>query len=493
MNAPLYSSLVSFSRTKKPFHMPGHKLGRGADLSDLDLLAIDNTEALGLDNLYVAEGIIKEALDLMSKFYKSQDTIFLTNGSTSGILASILAVCKDGDKLIVSRNAHHSVWSALVLAGVTPIYVSPEHKEEYGILGEMNPQTIADALHRYPDIKGAIIVSPTYEGIVSQVRDIADILHKENKVLIVDEAHGAHFNISTEFPTSSIELGADLVINSTHKTLPALTQSGLIHICSDRVSYDDVISSLRMVQTSSPSYMMMGVMDYIRDYIETNNKIINDGYITTLKKMRTTLRDNLKTLKLLDYNKDIYDYSKIIIFTDSSAVTGYELEKLLNDKYDITVEASLDKYIILMTTMADSKDGLEYLTKSLIEIDTHLSQKYNNNQIYRHITRNNNMSIDIKTDINNNEVIAIKNIKSSAVVQGLSPRVIYNTEKKWIRIDEANEKVSAENIMLYPPGVPLICIGETISKDSISMIKLLKDKMQGIKVIDNIVYVYVVK
>ena len=173
MKTPLYNALIEYSKHKKPFHMPGHKLGTFGDMKQLDFTALDVTEANGLDNLYEAEGIIKEAMQEMSRFYGAQSTTFLTNGSTAGILASLMTICKPGDKVLIARNCHHSVWHALILIGAVPIYIQPEYNEDFGLMGVIAKETISQALDLYPEVKGAIIVSPTYEGIVSDVKGIA--------------------------------------------------------------------------------------------------------------------------------------------------------------------------------------------------------------------------------------------------------------------------------------------------------------------------------
>lgn len=464
MNAPLYKKLIEYSDSKLTFHMPGHKFGTIADLDKINLTLLDNTEAIGMDNLYEAEGIIEEAMCLMANFYGAKKTLFLTNGSTAGILASILAICKEGDRLIVARNAHHSVWSALILAGVEPVYISPQYLEEEDLLGEITLQSVEQAMEAYPDVKGVLLVSPTYEGIVSDIQAISDYIHRHNKILIVDEAHGAHFVLDESFPKSSINSGGDIVINSMHKTLPTLTQSGLLHICSDRVSYETVVASLRMIQTSSPSYMMMGVMDYIRDYILKHRDLIKKQYVDELKEMRNRLKE-LKVLHLIEGDHKCYDISKIIISAVQASISGYKLAELLNERYDIVVEAALENYIILMTTMADHAQTLSRLEQALKEIDSELEKCV-------HIGRSNNFLED-------------------KVILGTSPRKIHYGQKNWKTIEECINKKSAQNIMLYPPGIPILCLGEAIEERHIEIIKCFKNKLQGIKVIDEVIYLNV--
>ena len=466
MNTPLYNKLLEYSESKLAFHMPGHKFGMAGEIKNLNLVGLDNTEAQGMDNLYEADGIIKEAMKLMADFYGSKETIFLTNGSTSGIIASILSTCKEGEEIIIARNAHHSVWNALILGGITPIYVSPEHIEEQDMLGTINAEIIKKALMEYPNARGVLVVSPTYEGVVSNIKEIAEIVHQFNKVLIVDEAHGAHFILSEDFPLSSIHQGADLVINSMHKTLPALTQSGLLHICSERIKYEDVIENLRMIQTSSPSYMMMGLMDYIRNYIIEHKQQIQIAYVDELIECRKMLATHLKVLKLFEIDKKKYDNSKIIISTLNANITGYSLAEILDKRYNIAIEAALETYIILMTTMADNRKNMGVLRRALEEIDRDLEWSKSRGHM--------------------------NNLFLNEIAEGISPRTIHYSNKVWMKGAEIVGRKSAKNIMLYPPGIPLVCIGEVINERHMNLIERFKDKIQGIKLVNNEVLICII-
>lgn len=465
MSRPLYDTLIAYSEKKKPFHMPGHKFGRYGGLDKIPYHCLDATEASGLDNLYEAEGIIREAMEKMAVFYGAVETLFLTNGSTSGILASILAVCKPGDQLLVARNCHHSVWSGLILAGITPIYMNPEYDEHTGIVTHIAVDTVKEAIRCYPQIRGALIVSPTYEGVTSPIKEISKVLHKEGKLLIVDEAHGAHFPIHQVFPQSSTQLGADLVIQSMHKTLPNLTQSALLHRCSDQVTTQALISALRMIQTSSPSYMMMAMMDYVRADLIQNKEQIEEDYIQPLIKARETLKA-LEYLKLFECAQE-GDISKIVILTHHTTIDGYTLAACLEKNYDIVVESALENLVILMTTVADDKSHLEELVQALFAIDGTLS----------------------RTLTTEKESIGI----SGEIVLGKNLREIHFADKEWVELGLSEGMSLARNIMLYPPGIPIACIGEVISTQMRSCIQKHKDKLQGIQIEANQIYVEVRK
>lgn len=458
MKAPLYNHLIKYNKEITSFHMPGHKFGKALGMEKLSLLDLDVTEVPGLDNLYDAEGIILKSQREMATKYKAKDTIFITNGSTAGILASIMTVCGPGESLIIARNSHNSVWNGLILGGIRPIYLNPSYEEQYQILGGIPIMALEECLIAYPEAKGVLVVSPTYEGLVSDIEGIAKVVHKYKKILIVDEAHGAHFVWNKKFPKSAVECGADLVIQSMHKTLPTLTQSALLHIGSERIHKEVLIQRLQMVQTSSPSYTMMGLMDYMRAYMEEHHDLWTD-YLKNLLKARERLMQ-LDNLLLLSDNisgkADIWDIdiSKLVINTSYTDITGIELGKILRSKYHIQVEVEAQAYIIAMSTVGDSPSDLEALCKALQEIDS---------KLMRHTPIKNSFNM-VKSD--NRESIL--------------PRDVFFGEKEYILLEECETRISGANIMLYPPGIPIICIGERFSKEMIYNIKECSDKLLGV-------------
>lgn len=470
MSAPLYNEIMKYKKNTTSFHMPGHKFGSIFKMKDIALLELDVTEVEGLDNLYEAEGIIRDAQNMMAKKYEAKDTIFVTNGSTSGIIASILTICSPGDSLIVARNCHHSVWNALILGGIRPIYINPTYHKEYNILGGICPFELEETLKQHPEAKGLILVSPSYEGLVSDIESIANILDQHNKILIVDEAHGAHFVWDHCFPQSAVRLGADLVVQSMHKTLPALTQSALIHIGTHKVDKYRLTNRLQMTQTSSPSYVMMGMMDYVRDQME-NQAGLWELYTEHLFKTRARL-SKMKNLFLLPKDicgtSNIYDIdqSKLVIFTYKTNITGIELGQILRKKYKIQVEVESEEYIIAMSTIGDQAEDLDLLSKALMDIDGRIQEDLTHKRHYR------------KIQMENSKV---------------SPREIFYADKEKIKIEESLGRKSGTNLMLYPPGIPLICIGEVFSQEIIDYIRSVSDQVLGMIKEENIMKVWVSK
>ena len=235
----LYKKLKEYSvGGTYPMHMPGHK--RKPPFEFGNAFDIDITEIDGFDNLHKPEGVLLEAQKRAAELFGVKETLFLVNGGSSGILIAISACTKRNDKILLARNSHKSCYHAVELCGLVPDYIVPEFDEEYGAFKGVTALEIKEHLEKNPDIKAVVITSPTYEGRVSEVKEIADCVHAKGGVLIVDEAHGSHFRFGNMFPESAVTQGADIVINSIHKTLPSMTQTALLHICSDRVDMDRI-------------------------------------------------------------------------------------------------------------------------------------------------------------------------------------------------------------------------------------------------------------
>ena len=428
MSADLYKNLMEKNK-KYPFHMPGHK--RNFDFQfNLDM---DITEIQNFDNLHNANGIIKEAQDKCAKLFGADETFFLVNGSTGGILSAVMSVVNEGEKIIVARNCHKSVYNALILSGAKPIYVMPNFIEEYGIYTDLNLNSLTECIKNNKDAKAVIITSPTYEGFVSNIEKISNIVHKNNMIFIVDSAHGAHFDFNDYFPKTPIKTGADIIIQSFHKTLPSLTQTAVIHIKGNRVNKDRLKKMLSVFQSSSPSYIFMASLDRCRDFLENESKSIFEIYINRLKKFRKSMK-NLKNIELLNYNNDIYDNGKLVFYTPF--LSGKEFENLLFKRYNIQIEMSGFNHIICMTSICDTEEGFEMLKNALFEIDNLLNK--------------NKMRKTNFIDLNIPEVI-------------LTPIEAFFKPKKSILFKNSVGKISGEFIIPYPPGVPILVMGEKIS------------------------------
>jgi lysine decarboxylase len=451
-NTPLINTLKNYIDKEKIFmSMPGHKQGRiiHQEIKDL-ILKFDLTEVSETDNLYNPKGCIKEAQEKLSKAYGSIKSYFLVNGSSGGIHAMITSVCNPEDKLIVDRNCHSSVIAGLIHTGVKPIYVYPEIINRMQISGGINVSLIEQALKDNPDAKGVLITYPTYYGICSDIEKIGDIVHKYNKILLVDEAHGAHFNFCDKLPISAIKAGADICVQSAHKTLPALTQSAYMHIGTNRINISRLENSLRLYQSSSPSYILMALLDFARDFMEREGKVrINDiiDYVNSIRKEINKIGHvYCGDDKLIDNNfVNNIDYTRLVINFNELFMSGYEVADILNREHNIEVEMADVNNIVCIISVADDYNTINSLKEAIKKIYPNCFSK-GINEIY---TQN----------------ILLDNC--------ILPREAFYCKHQNLKFDESIGKISGNTVFAFPPGVPIICPGEIINKEVVEYIKML--------------------
>lgn len=509
----LYKKLEQYAKDDYvPMHMPGHK--RQFEKFGLPQVAeIDITEIDGFDDYHYPEGIIRDIEEQASHIYGAKKSFYLVNGSTVGILAAISAVANEGDDILVARNCHKAVYNAVYVNGLVPHYIYPE-MDETGILCGISPQKIQEMLQQLSDhhkCKAVVITSPTYEGVVSDIEKIADICHSFGAILIVDAAHGAHFNFHTEFPKTAMECGADLVIESLHKTLPCYTQTAIIHLCGDRVLEGRLKKYLSIYQTSSPSYVFMAGINQCIDFmVSEEGKACNNQYIDSLKQLRKAL-SNLTNIKLWKPEVNLfaenvsieemtsteekdslgakdYDISKIVLCCPGR---GMWLYKKLLEEYHIQLEMGAADYVIAMTSIGDQKEWYERFVKAVRCLDEELG-KYG--ELNGSFTSNENSGTEKRQDrrqdkgqdrrhdfslAQSNERIE-RNLESRhdmlpATVK-MSPKIALNQEDEGIFYSpmEAVEKIALEWIYAYPPGIPLIYPGELVTKELIDEIEYMK-------------------
>lgn len=431
----IYESLLENAESGiYPMHMPGHKRNEKF-LKMVNPYTIDITEVDGFDDLHAPEEIILEAMEKGKNLYKSHQCFLLVNGSTCGILSAICACVPKGGRLIAARNCHKSVYNAIALTECESVFIMPETDPQNGICYGITAAQVEKALSENPDASAVVITSPTYEGVVSDIGKISKVTRKYGVPLIVDEAHGAHFGFSPLFPESAVSKGADIVIQSLHKTLPSFTQSAVLHICTEFGGKFPVQRYLSIFQSSSPSYILMAGIDRCFDILKNEGTELFELYENRLKKFYSSMK-KLKVIKILpeEYPKGfIRDMGKIVIDLSSSSLTGGEFSQLLLKKYKIQLEMASSCYAIAMTSICDTDEGFERLKEALIEIDSLLSKSENT----RHFS-----PLPEKTET----VIKISEALSAS--------------SRDIPISEADGKISGEFIYAYPPGIPIIAPGE---------------------------------
>ena len=456
----LYKNLLKYSNSDYyPLHMPGHKRNISEGVSPYKY---DITEIEGFDNLHEPQGILRIAMEEAAAFYESDKTYFLVNGSSCGILSAICGSTKRGDKILVARNCHKSVYNAIYLNELMPIYVSPDYISEYGINGGISPDRVKRELAENPGISAVVITSPTYEGVVSDIERITDIVHKYGIPLIVDEAHGAHFGMHGDFPWSALRMGADIVIQSLHKTLPSLTQTALLHIKGSLANVKEVERFLRIYQTSSPSYVLMSSIDECINRIKMDGLFLFEPYVKRLKVMKSHM-DKLSGIKVVGREiigkNSVFDFdiSKIVISVRGTSYSGKRLYDELLEKHHLQLEMASGDYVIAMTSPMDTEEGLLRLFTALVEVDR-----------------------DIRLFSEEDEKPGIVDFAPQKTIVLESVYKATNSEKEKLPLDDAIGKISADFVYLYPPGCPILAPGELISIEAVSLIK--KYKLSGLEV-----------
>ncbi len=439
-----------------PFHMPGHKRQIPGEFLG-DVYEYDITEIEGFDNLHDAQGMIKEAQQRAARLYCSEETHFLVNGSTCGILAAIFAAVNKGNKILIGRNCHKAAYNAIYLNELTPIYIYPEIMKEFDLCTSISIDKIGNALNANPEIQAVMLTSPSYDGIVSDIERIAELVHQHGKPLIVDEAHGAHFGFSKGFPKSAVAYGADLVIQSVHKTLPSLTQTALLHVNGELVDRNRLRRYLSIFQSSSPSYILMAGIDQCMNILEKEGKYRFDLFEDKLQKFYERVR-NLQHLHVVT-KKEVhclgavdFDRGKLIISTKKTDMTGKELYEKLLKHYHIQAEMAAGSYCLLIATIMDTEEGFARLLQALFEIDAEI-----------HLMEKRKLPEDIV-------------ICRNQIVMRADQALDYN--RKSVRIEESIGKIAADYVFLYPPGIPLIVPGEEISQEFAEQI--LRYQKQGL-------------
>ena len=456
MNQQTVLEFLMEHAARKPvsFHMPGHKgsalyrrFGYGAFLERF--MDCDITEIPGADNLFQTEGVLKETQERYAKLYDAERSYLLINGTSGGILASILASVPEGGKLVMARNCHKSVFNALTLGNIQPVYAYPEMIREHGILGEVTAEEIERTLLEHPDAAAVILPSPNYYGICSDIQAIARIVHRHGKILIVDQAHGAHLKWLSKKenggagPVCAEEAGADLVINSIHKTLASFTQSAVLNLNSDRVDRYVLEDKLQAVQSTSPSYLLMASLDISARLLEEHEAVLMKEWNENLRFFYEEAK-TIPGIRLIE-GMDNLDASKININTAGLGISAAELENKLMER-DIFSELTTGNILMLMTGIGNRRSDFERLLAALKEIG---------------------------------QEGPCPNTRAAGGNGGRMPAKAelfpVPKEKERIPLEEAEGRICASSIIPYPPGIPLICPGEKMTEEDIAYIRALRE------------------
>lgn len=482
MESGIFKELKAYGESDYyPFHMPGHK--RNPDSGPLsEAYRFDITEIDGFDNLHQPEGMIAKAQKRAAGLYHSRETYFLVNGSTAGILSAVSAVAGRGKKLIMARNCHKSVYHGVFLNHLEPEYIYPELVEGFGISGGVTAEQVEKKLEEIAEKEGicieqtgsvtagVLITSPTYDGILSDVAGIVKTAHRYGIPVIVDQAHGAHFGFHPAFPENAVTQGADLVIHSVHKTLPAPTQTALLHCNGSLVNSENVRKYLRIYQSSSPSYLLIAGIDSCMEIMEREGRERLEKLLSYrrrliketegLKNIRLypSMAEKHKTEKRMDtaFETGTEEPGKLLIFVRGAEFAGRQLYELLREKYHLQMEMYASDYVTAILSLMDRKEGFERLAAALTEADGLLTQQ---------------------KEVRWTE----KGEEDDFFCQQYQPVTVLPLEEAYMAgscyelLENGEGRTAADFVDLYPPGIPILAPGERIDNKVIQLIRRYLD------------------
>ncbi|MGB3534515.1 MAG: aminotransferase class I/II-fold pyridoxal phosphate-dependent enzyme [Microcoleaceae cyanobacterium] len=452
-----------------PFYAPGHKRGVGisqylTEVMGQSVFTVDLPELPELDNLYQPCGVIQQAQTLAAEAFGAQQTWFLVNGSTVGIIAAILATCNPGDKIIIPRNVHQSVISGLVLSGAQAIAIDPDYSTAWDLAYSITPEAIEQALNQHPDITAILIVYPTYEGICGDISRIAQIAHQYNIPLLVDEAHGPHFAFHPNLPLSALAAGADLTVQSTHKILGAMTMASMLHVQGDRINRSRLAQALQQVQSTSPSYLLLASLDAARHQMATmGEKLMSDTLklagvarrqlqqIPKISVFPTSSSPSLnpetteKTTGFIDL-----DLTRLTVNISQLGLSGYEADEILHQHLGITAELPTLNCLTFIISLGNTQADIDQLIKGLTTLVNDCDRT---SECMGHSPK--------------------IQLMSPTTLSVIDPRIAFFAPNIALRLSESIGYISAEQICPYPPGIPILIPGETITQERVNLLQTL--------------------
>ncbi|MCK0470597.1 aminotransferase class I/II-fold pyridoxal phosphate-dependent enzyme [Alkalihalobacillus sp. APA_J-10(15)] len=452
---PLFTGVRQHAE-KQPiqFHIPGHKQGAGMDpefrqFIGENALAIDLINIAPLDDLHHPNGIIKEAQELAAEAFGADFTFFSVQGTSGAIMTMIMAVCGPGDKIIVPRNVHKSIMSAIIFSGATPIFIHPEIDENLGISHGITVDSVEKAIHAHADAKGLLVINPTYFGISGNLKQIVELAHSYQIPVLVDEAHGVHIHFHPDLPLSAMQAGADMAATSVHKLGGSMTQSSILNVKEGLVSPKRVQAIISMLTTTSTSYLLLSSLDTARMQLATKGVALLDEAIRLANDARKEIND-ISGLTCVD--KDILgtpatydmDPTKLIISVRQLGISGHDVELWLRKNYSIEVELSDLYNILCIITLGDTKEKINKLVDALRHLAS--EKKIQPNQDHK--------------------PVSVPNIPTLS----LSPRDAFYADTEIVPFSKSAGRIIAEFIMVYPPGIPVLIPGEIITTDNLQYI-----------------------
>ncbi|WP_162164090.1 aminotransferase class I/II-fold pyridoxal phosphate-dependent enzyme [Acholeplasma hippikon] len=436
--------------------VPGHKLGRlDSEFKSFlgeNVFLLDANAPKGLDNLSKPKGVIKEAQELAADAFGAEHAYFLINGTSQGIITMIMTAVRAKEKIIIPRNVHKSAINGLILSGAMPIFMKPHMDSELGIANGINLSELRETIMENPDAKAVFVINPTYFGVTSNLKEIVKLAHEYGMLVLVDEAHGAHFGFSDKLPISAMEAGADMSACSIHKTVGSLTQTSILLTQGNLVDQNRVQSTLNILQSTSPSSIFMASLDSARSYMAVYGKEKLEKLIEMAEDTRKRI-NKLKGLRAITkeyiYNHKGYDYdeTKIMVQVSDLGITGFDAYNILSQDCNIQMELAETHLILAVLSIGTTQEDLDKFVEGLKQL-----RKYKTDKQIRH------------------------KIRFTYPDTYERPREAYHAPKKYVRVEDALNEVAAENIMVYPPGIPLVIPGEIINEDILDDLAFYKSQ-----------------
>lgn len=463
---PLLDALgASARKVHASFYAPGHKRGQGAPIPLLELLGAsvfgaDLPELPNLDNLFAPQGVIQEAQELAAAAFGADKTWFLVNGSTVGVIAAILATCGAGEKIILPRNIHQSAIAGLILSGAMPIFINPEYDITNNLAHSITPTAIAKALQQHPDAKAVMMVYPTYHGVCGDLKAIAKIVHQHNIPLLVDEAHGAHFAFHSDLPESALSVGADLAVQSTHKVLGAMTQASMLHIQGKRVDHQKISKALQLLQSTSPSYLLLASLDAARQQMALHGQQL----MTHTLKLAAQARDKISKIPGLSVLEATttpgffaLDQTRLTVRVAELGLSGFEVDEIFDQQLGITAELPTLQHLTFIISLGNTEADIQ----QLIQAFTHISYDNRSKSLYSL----QELFQQWKADL------LFIHPSSFTILPCLSPREAFFATTETVPIDQVLDRICAELVCPYPPGIPTLMPGEMINPAAIEYLQ----------------------
>lgn len=470
---PLADALIEYTESERvPMHIPGHKRTCSCMIPELENLigsravGCDITEIAGFDDYHEPEGIIKEAMILAAELFGADETHFIVNGTTAGLMAAVAAATFEGERVLVASDCHKSVTRGLVLSGADPVYVSPGIDKRTGLPSGLDSDEVEKILN-YGGIRAIVLSNPSYYGTYSDLERIVSAAHKYGAVVIVDEAHGAHLRFTDQkMLRDAMSVGADISVQSTHKMLGSLTQSSMLHIKGDRIDRKRLVYNIRMLTSTSPSYLLMSSLDAVRHRMALDGIHIWKNISAMVSEYSKKVND-IAGMKCITHFTDVQgmqkplDTARLLISAEELGITGYNLSDILCRKYNIDMEMADDRYVLAVMGTALARCQLDMLVSALKSISEEMPKNIGKSCVSGALKCDN-----IKMD----DMSAAAAAAELKHICEITPRKAVFSRHDMIEAGYASGRISAEEIAVYPPGIPLVVPGEKFTDETINMI-----------------------